>query len=142
MYLSSKLETCPSPVTIVKSHKKTCKNYFPVNSITTISRNVAKCEFWGDWYWAFNRKKWLIFITVRTFKEYIKQNIDMIVLKRENSHSVDISRLIRKSIMQNKIQRKKLWFMWSTVQGRNNEVIKMKWWKFPLTSGSKLNAFK
>ena len=33
------------------------------------------------------------------FKEYIKQNIIMAVLRKANSHSVVISRLIKKSIM-------------------------------------------
>ena len=33
------------------------------------------------------------------FKEYIKQNIIMAVLRKANAHSVDICRLIKKSIM-------------------------------------------
>ena len=39
---------------------------------------------------------------------YIKQNIIMAVLRKVHSHSVLICRLIRKSIMQKKIQGEKL----------------------------------
>ena len=42
------------------------------------------------------------------FKEYIKQNIIIAVLRKANSHSVAICRLIKKSIMKKKIQWEKL----------------------------------
>ena len=62
-----------------------------------------KCEFRKDWYWAFKRKKWWILIT-RGCKinlgdvagvEYISKNVIMAVLRKANSHSVDICRLIK-----------------------------------------------
>ena len=37
------------------------------------------------------------------FKEYLKQNIIMAVLRKANAHSIVISRLIKKSITQIKI---------------------------------------
>ena len=43
-----------------------------------------------------NNGFWLLW---EIFKEYIKQNIIMAVLRKANSHSVAICRLIKKSIM-------------------------------------------
>ena len=42
------------------------------------------------------------------FKEYIKQSIIMTVSRKSNSHSVDICKLIKKSIMEKKSQGEKL----------------------------------
>ena len=41
------------------------------------------------------------------FKEYLKQNIITAVLRKANAHSVVICRLIKKSIMQIKIDRRR-----------------------------------
>ena len=59
-----------------------------------------KCEFWRDWY-EFSTEKndgfWLLLWGI--FKEYIKHNIIiMAVLQKGNCHSVDIFRLMKKSI--------------------------------------------
>ena len=50
-----------------------------------------KYEFWRDEYWAVNWKH----PPLGTFKEYIKENIIMVVLKKANAHSVVICRLIK-----------------------------------------------
>ena len=56
-----------------------------------------KSEFWKDGYSSYTGKNdgvwWVI------FKEYIKQNIIMAVLRKANAHSFVICRLIKNSIL-------------------------------------------
>ena len=91
-YLPLKPDTCPSSVTTVKSHENKCQNYFCVTTI-----NMVKCHQnvnfdtepstgKNDWFWLL----WGI------FKECIKPNTILAVLRKENSHSVDIFRLVKK----------------------------------------------
>ena len=67
-----------------------------------------KSEFWRDEFWALNRKNDRFWLPWGISKEYNKQNITMAVLRKANSHSVVIGRLIKKYIKQKKIQGEKL----------------------------------
>ena len=78
----------PSPVTIVKSREKKCRNHFRVTTITT--NDMVKCHQRER-----SRRKMMDF----DYCEYIKQNIIMAVLRKTHSHALVISRLMEKSIM-------------------------------------------
>ena len=86
-------------MTMVKSQeKKKCKIVF----LWWCSEMLRKSEFWkGPFekmdtasYKGKNDGVWW-----GVFKEYLKQNIIMAVLRKANAHSVVICRLIKKSIM-------------------------------------------
>ena len=55
-----------------------------------------KSEFWKDGYCAYTGKNDGVWLLLEIFKEYLKQNIIMAVLRKANSHSVVIFRLIEK----------------------------------------------
>ena len=78
-------------MTFVKSHKKNVETIF----LWRCSEMLLKPEFWRDGYCVLHRKEWW-----GIFKEYLKQNIIMAVLRKANAHSVVIYRLIKKSIIK------------------------------------------
>ena len=106
MYLSSKPDTSPSPVAIVKSHGNKCQKYFCVTSYLTIRWNVA----WWDARAKRNQEKhdefWLLW---GIFKDYIKQNIIMAVLRKASFHSVDICKLMKNQSCKKKVKEEN-WF--------------------------------
>ena len=58
-----------------------------------------KSEFWKDGYCAYTGKNDGVWLLLGIFKEYLKQNIIMAVLRKANAHSVVICWLIKQSIM-------------------------------------------
>lgn len=86
LHFLSKPDTCASPVTIVKPHKKNVKFIFEwlLHHLLQYREMLLKCQFWRDWYWTFKRKKWWTLIT--TYTKYFKQNIIIVVLRKVNSY--------------------------------------------------------
>ena len=90
MYLPSNPNTSRFPVAMVKSHGKKSQNYF--RSTVKCRRNVN----FEDIHTEPSAGKNSDFLLLRgIFKEYIKQNFIMTVLRKVNSDSVDIYRLIK-----------------------------------------------
>ena len=65
---------------------------------------LLKYEFWRDGHWTLTKKKkkkndglWLLW---GIFKEYVKQNIIMAVLRIANADLVAICRLIKKNVKE------------------------------------------
>ena len=86
----------PSPVTMVKSLSQNQMSKLFFQNIT----GMVKCrqivnfeEMDTEWSTGKNYGFWVLW---GIFKEYIKQNIIMAVLRKANSHSVAICRLIKK----------------------------------------------
>ena len=71
----------------------------------------TKYEFWRDGYWGPSTEKndvfWLLW---GIFKEYIKQNIIMAVLRKANALSLVICRLIKKINNVKEDPEEKNWF--------------------------------
>ena len=91
----------PSPVAMVKSHEKECRNYFfKIITTTTVWWNVAKNvdfeEMDTDSSIGKNYGFWVLW---GISKEYIKQNFILTVSRKSNSHSVVTCRLTNKSAM-------------------------------------------
>ena len=93
----------PSPVTMVKSllGNQMSKLFFQNITATAVWWNVAMAcrmvnfgEMNTEWSTGKNYGFWVMW---GIFKEYIKQNIIMAVLRKANFHSVAICRLIKKS---------------------------------------------
>ena len=63
------------------------------------SEMSLKSEFWKDGYYPYTEKNDGVWLLWGIFKEYLKQNIITAVLRKANTHSVVICRLIKKSIM-------------------------------------------
>ena len=80
---------------MVKSHEKILKLSLPLQ----YDEMLPKCGFWRNRYWVFNKKKYGIWVLWGILKEYIKQNIIMAMLRKANSLSVIIYRLIKKGVM-------------------------------------------
>ena len=68
---------------------------------------LPKSEFWKDGYCAYIGKNDVVWLLWGIFKVYLKQNIITVVLRKVIAHSVVICRLIKKSIMQIKIDRRR-----------------------------------
>ena len=81
-------------MTMVKSHEKKLFSYDGV-----ASEMSPKSEFWKDGYCPYTEKNDGVWLLWGIFKEYLKQNIIMAVLRKANTHSVVICRLIKKSLM-------------------------------------------
>ena len=85
---------------MIKSYTKKCQNYFSCDydhyDMGKCGRNVNFEQMDTEISTGKNDGFWLLW---EIFKEYIKQNIIMTVLRKANSHSVVICRLIKKSIM-------------------------------------------
>ena len=67
LHLPWKPVISPYPVTMVKSHKKKCLNYFRMATSCYLQYGemLPECQLWRDWYCAFNRKKWWVLTTVK-----------------------------------------------------------------------------
>ena len=63
------------------------------------SEMSPKSEFWKDGYYPYTEKNDGVWLLWGIFKEYLKQNIITAVLRKANTHSVVICRLIKKSII-------------------------------------------
>ena len=101
LYLPSKLDKCLCSLTMVKEKSKLFSCDY---GHYTLWWNVAKMKRYIDLYEEINTEPltgkndrfWLLW---ETFKEYIKQNVIMAVLRKTNFHSVDICRFIKQPIM-------------------------------------------
>ena len=80
---------------MLKSHKKILKLSLPLR----YDEMLPKCRFWRNGYWVLTGKNYGFWVLWGIFKECIKQNITMAVLRKANSDSVVICRLIKKTIM-------------------------------------------
>ena len=81
---------------MVKSHEKKCPNYFRMtdDGVVKCCRNLNFEKMDAVSYTGQNDGVWR-----EIFKKYLKQNIITAVLRKANTHSVVICRLIKKSIM-------------------------------------------
>ena len=86
-------------MTMVKSHEKNVKIIF-LWQCSEMCRNLNFEKMDTASYTGKNDGVWLLW---GKCNEYLKQNIIMAVLRKSNAHSVVICRLIKKSIMQIKI---------------------------------------
>ena len=79
LHLPSKLDTSSFPVTMAKPHKRKCQNYscMTTSPLTMVWWNVT------DWSWTFNKKIYGLWLLWEIFKNYIKQNIIMTVLRKK-----------------------------------------------------------
>ena len=85
-------------MTMVKPHKKKMSKLFFYDGVVKCGRNLNPEKMDTASYTGKNDGAWW-----GIFKEFLKQNIIMAVLRKANAHSVFICRLIKKSIMQMKI---------------------------------------
>ena len=87
-------------MTMVKSHEKGISKLFSYDGVVKCPRNLNFEKMDTASYTGKNDGVWLLW---GKCNEYLKQNIIMAVLRKSNAHSVVIFRLIKKSIMQIKI---------------------------------------
>ena len=79
---------------MLKSHENKMSKLFSYDGVEKCHQNLGFQKMDTASYTGKNDGVWW-----GTFKEYLKQNIITVVLRKANAHSVVICRLIKKSIM-------------------------------------------